>query len=618
MSARKKDKYADNKKAIREGRKLAAGHPLISPLPDFRMCFKDNAFEARRKDWLRAECSGFHRDWQSGRLKLTADVWPNVRRSASVEEWAYVFARLRLHMVLNHFDPQRPDIAWHVACWYRADELMSFAGVGRRPAEWLPSPDGLPRGDETTLAAFLSETTPSPALESISLGESGRTFWSTSGDWRITEELRKDLAAQLASGIRASASRAVEVAGGARRALGEGKDSETVVRRALRWVISEFPLLAALASSFKLIEDAELCRSMDVGIAAIWDETQEIYVNPDIKFTEDEARFVMAHELLHAGLRHTARRQGRDHWFWNVACDFVINDWLLEMKVGVFPDRLGLLHDPSLRGQSAEEVYDRIVTDLRWMRKLKKAHTLNGRNSDMLEGDRPPGWWNGGGVDLDAFYRRALAGGLELHLGSGRGFLPAGLVEEIRSLSQPPIPWDVELAHWLDQFFPPLERRRSFARAHRRQSATLDIARPGWICPDEERASRVFGAVIDTSGSMTRADLGKAVGAIASYAMSRDVGYVRLVQCDAAAHDAGFVEPTALLERIQVRGRGGTVLMPGIRMLEQAEDFPPDGPILVITDGYCDHLRINRQHAYVLAPGGRLSFPAKGPVFRLA
>lgn len=618
MSSKKKDKYADNRKAILEGCKLAGTHPLIEPLPSFQMRLKDTGFTSGRHGWLRAECSGHERDIWLGTLELIVDAWPNVRRNASAEEWAYAFARLRLHIVLNHFDPQRTDMAWHLACWCRAEELMSFAGVGIRPADWWRLPEGLPRGDEAALAQYLSDAPPLPELETLSLGESGQPFWSVSGDWKITEDLRKDHGARLARGIRAAASEAVDIAGGARKALGEGKDAETVVRRALRWVISEFPLLAALASSFKLIEDAELCRSMDVGIAAIWDETQEIYVNPDIKFTEDEARFVMAHELLHAGLRHTARRQGRDHWFWNVACDFVINDWLLEMKVGVFPDRLGLLHDPSLRGQSAEEVYDRIVTDLRWMRKLKKAHTLNGRNSDMLEGDRPPGWWNGGGVDLDAFYRRALAGGLELHLGSGRGFLPTGLVEEIRSLSQPPIPWDVELAHWLDQFFPPLERRRSFARAHRRQSATPDIARPGWICPDEERASRVFGAIVDTSGSMTRADLGKAVGAIASYAMSRDVGYVRLVQCDAAAHDAGYVEPTSLLERIQVRGRGGTVLMPGIRMLERAEDFPPDGPILVITDGYCDHLRINRQHAYVLAPGGRLSFPAKGPVFRLA
>ena len=41
-----------------------------------------------------------------------------------------------------------------------------------------------------------------------------------------------------------------------------------------------------------------------------------------------------------------------------------------------------------------------------------------------------------------------------------RGLLPAGLIEEIRALSQPPIPWDVELAQWFDHYFAPLERRR--------------------------------------------------------------------------------------------------------------------------------------------------------------
>ena len=88
---------------------------------------------------------------------------------------------------------------------------------------------------------------------------------------------------------------------------------------------------------------------------------------------------------------------------------------------------------------------------------------------------------------------------------------------------------------------------------------------------------------------MSRMDIGKALGAIASYAMSRDVPFVRLIQCDAAAHDAGYVAPEELLERVQVRGRGGTVLMPGIRLLEQASDFPKDGPILIITDGYCEN-----------------------------
>ena len=68
-------------------------------------------------------------------------------------------------------------------------------------------------------------------------------------------------------------------------------------------------------------------------------------------------------------------------------------------------------------------------------------------------------------------------------------------------------------------------------------------------------------------------------------------------------------------KNVQVKGRGGTVLMPGIRMLEEAEDFPKDGPILVITDGACDPLRIRREHAFLLAAGGRLPFQPKGPVF---
>ena len=103
--------------------------------------------------------------------------------------------------------------------------------------------------------------------------------------------------------------------------------------------------------------------------------------------------------------------------------------------------------------------------------------------------------------------------------------------------------------------------------------------------------------------------------AIASYAMSREVGFVRLVQCDAAAHDSGYVEPESLLDRVTIKGRGGTVLMPVIKLLEAADDFPNDGPILVITDGVCDQLNARGPHAYLDSGGGRLPFRAKGPEF---
>jgi predicted metal-dependent peptidase len=197
--------------------------------------------------------------------------------------------------------------------------------------------------------------------------------------------------------------------------------------------------------------------------------------------------------------------------------------------------------------------------------------------------------------------------------------LPAGL-EEIRSLSQPPIPWDVKLADWFDERFPPPELRRSYARPSRRQASTPDIARPSIVKPtEEERRSRVFGVVLDTSGSMETKLLGKALGAIASYAMARDVMTVRLICCDAQAYDSGWVEPENLLDRFSLRGRGGTVLQPGLdrlRDLAEKGEFPKQGPLLIITDGYCENqINTSMDHAYLLPEGRRLPFLARAEVF---
>jgi predicted metal-dependent peptidase len=126
-----------------------------------------------------------------------------------------------------------------------------------------------------------------------------------------------------------------------------------------------------------------------------------------------------------------------------------------------------------------------------------------------------------------------------------------------------------------------------------------------------------FATIIDTSGSMDRGLLGKALGAVASYAQAREVRRVRMIWCDAAAYDAGWIAPEQLLERIEVRGRGGTVLQAGIDLLERADDFPKRGPVLIITDGWCDHFICRRVHALLIPAGARLPFTPKGEVFRM-
>ena len=117
---------------------------------------------------------------------------------------------------------------------------------------------------------------------------------------------------------------------------------------------------------------------------------------------------------------------------------------------------------------------------------------------------------------------------------------------------------------------------------------------------------------------MERQLLAAALGSIASYSQARDVHHVRVVFCDAAPYDQGVMHPEDIAGAVQVRGRGGTKLQPGIDLLEHDPTFPKDAPLLIITDGACDRLQLHgREHAYLIPWGNRLPFPPRGPVFKL-
>lgn len=428
--------------------------------------------------------------------------------------------------------------------------------------------------------------------------------------WQILPAQAIDLEEIFAQALVDNAKRALQVQHDATHTPREGSNPNSNAARARRWLIAHYPLLGSLLTQFELVEDAEVCRRLDIRIAAIHIGAGEIYINPLRALNLEQSKFVVAHEVLHAGLCHSSRRQGRDPYLWNVACDFVINDWLVEMGVGLPPPD-GLLYDEELRGLAAEDIYLKLASDLRVRRRLS---TLRGEGVDLLD-DRPGRFF----TDREDFCRRALLQGLEYHQSAGRGSLPVGLVEAIRTLNQPPIPWQAKLAEWLQERFPLPQRNRSYARPSRRQSVTPEIPRPRFIEPEEDRSTRTFGVIVDTSGSMDRENLGKALGAIVSYSQAQDVRQVRLVYCDATPYDEGWVAIESLAARVQVRGRGGTVLQPAVTWLETRKDFPKDGPVLIITDGFCeDDLSVRRDHAFLLAPGGRLPFPTRSPVFQMS
>ncbi|MGW3035170.1 vWA domain-containing protein [Streptomyces sp. NPDC001178] len=539
-----------------------------------------------------------------------ADLHVHPHRLAEPTAWAWALAHAVLHLGFGHVpaakgertQPDRYDLA--ARCVVVNRFLLNFT-IGETP-EALPA--SYPDGDEEQLAARWRRDGLPPAYGCC--GTAGGEPDQLLLTWHGYYGRPPDHQLAFATALTRTVSAAMDMAGGRRDSLSGQVAPQRPWERALSWFISSYPLLGGIAAGITLVADAELARAHGISVAAVNAEAGEIYINPLRRFDDEEWRFILAHEMLHAALRHGDRCGTRDHYLFNIACDYVINGWLQEMQVGTMPE--GLLHDPALTGLSSEEVYDRLAGDLRRMRRLS---TLRGKGSgDMLGGPLgPPGAY----VDLDEFYRRGLSQGLDLHQQQGRGFLPGGLVEEIRTLSHPPLPWDAGLARWFDEFVPSPQPVRTYARPSRRQSSTPDIPRAGRYFPPEEIARCTFGVVLDTSGSMDRTLLGKALGAIASYAEARDVPAARVIFCDTAPHDAGFVPVTEIAGRVRVHGRGGTVLQPGIDLLHRADDFPPGAPVLVITDGWCDVLRVRREHAYLIPQGARLPFTARGPVFRV-
>jgi predicted metal-dependent peptidase len=587
------ENVADAEKALR-------AHPLFAPLM-LRVSIIRQVGNLCPADGWAVVTSG-------GQIHVHAKRW------GSRDEWTYVLAHCLLHLAFGHFGAQdfeyEPGPEWSAACDCVVARFLDSLKLGR-PLTDAAVGLKLPATTEATLYRRFKETGVPPALADLGTGGRGSPDMVVRPEQSGRGMKPADWQKCFGMGLEQAVSNAVDEAGG--REGVPGARPRTACERARAWFMSSYPLLGSLAASFRIIEDNLLCTRMRISVAAVSAEDQEVYVNPAAGLDEDEARFVMAHELLHVGLRHHARRAGRDPYLWNIACDFVINQWLVDMHVGALP-KFGLLPDPELKGLSAEAVYDRIVTDVRRYRKLA---TLRGVGACDILPERVDTWWAvGEGSTLDDFYRRCLAQGLLYH-GEGRGFLPGGLVEEIRALSQPAIPWDVELAQWFDEHFDPLAKVRSYARLSRRQSSTPDIPRPRWVPRPDATDGRTFGVVLDTSGSMDRHLLAKALGAIASYSASRDVPAARVVFCDAHAYDEGYLSPNQIAGRVRVRGRGGTVLQPGIDLLEKAEDFPKVGPVLIITDGECDRLRVSREHAFLLPEGRHLPFPPKGKVFRI-
>jgi predicted metal-dependent peptidase len=539
-----------------------------------------------------------------------------VRPSAkwSEEHWMHGFAICLLNLGMDHH--QLPSLwtpARHAAIFAEANKFIAclkFINMDAWPAD---SSISLPSKTAQSLEVWIIGELTTAQVSSLLPYPGSSFFWPTHTKPYLHFK-QPNFSHDFGLGVSRSIEAALDVASGRRASIFVELDKTkqlSVGQHARSWLLANFPLLSGIASYFPIIESMDECRKLNVSVGMINVTDKKIYLNPGAGLTKDEWIWVLAHEYLHAGLNHGQRQDGRHALLWNIACDFAINIWLEELRIGVRP-AIGVMYDPQFKGWSAERIYEFITQNIRMYRKCV---TLAGDSQcDMI------GSADGVDTDAESFCRGALVQGMFRHQSLGRGLLPADLIETINALEQPTIPWDVKLGRWFDLHVPFPENKRSYMRPSRRQSSTPDTPLPRTIMAEEFKSNaHTFGVVLDTSGSMSRSLLAKALGTIAQYALAHEVPGIRLIFCDAHPYDAGYIRPDDLLHSpINVHGRGGTQLQPAVELFEQLTDFPNDAPLLILTDGFTDVFHVKRTHAFVLPKGRNMPFATRGDVFYIS
>ncbi|ONK14388.1 VWA-like domain-containing protein [Streptomyces sp. MP131-18] len=298
----------------------------------------------------------------------------------------------------------------------------------------------------------------------------------------------------------------------------------------------------------------------------------------------EELAGVWVHEVSHLLRDHHGRgdRFAREHGLtgpaerlrMNIAADCEINDdvfgdGLLRPAGAVTPAILGLREGELMEDYLRQFRLGARTQDFAWLE--------CGSGADGLEREWDLG--PGGAHGLSDQERDAVRFRVAQGIIGSPGDTPKGWRRWAEEAFHPPQPWRELLGAAVRSAAsgPGAGEDYSYGRPSRRSAGV-----PGALLPSLRRRPPRVSVIIDTSGSVSDAELGSALHEVT--AISRAVGgrrdLVTVLSCDAAAHLAG---PLCRAEGITLTGGGGTDLRTGFTRALRTRPGPD--VIVVLTDG---------------------------------
>lgn len=314
-----------------------------------------------------------------------------------------------------------------------------------------------------------------------------------------------------------------------------------------------------------------------------------------------ETEFLFGHEVLHNVFEHHIRKEFPDsvteanedgtfskkcrhHTLWNIACDYAVNEILVDSNIGTRIE--DTLYDEKYKGKCAEEIYD----DL-----LKNADKIDvDALSDMLL-DEHLGDLEKKGKNLTEAEKQEIRNEIKQNLlssANSAGTLPKGVDRLVKNLTAPTLSWkellkmDIQSQIKYDYtFYTPNKKgmQNGVVLPGMRRDEALDVC-----------------VAIDTSGSIDEKTLNVFLSEIKGIMEQYDDYTIRIWSFDAEVHNEQIFrsDEGSNIEEYTPAGGGGTLFEANWDHMKKNDINPK--VFIMFTDmypcggwgdpDYCDHV----------------------------
>ncbi|MEK7989665.1 MAG: VWA-like domain-containing protein [Thiotrichaceae bacterium] len=338
-------------------------------------------------------------------------------------------------------------------------------------------------------------------------------------------------------------------------------------------------------------------------------DARHFYYNPEYieHLNVNEVQFVLAHEALHCALSHFARREHRNKFRWDIACDHAINPLLLNDNL---TPPSGVWIEQSYKGMTAEEIYPYIDENNseepmdKHIYEDEEQHSEGEKGSDSKApsnedcdaqgdsgldetqrednfggqgdeqqqnqatedelADKPPPLTDTEKQNLETQWRQRLAGAAQQAMQAGK--LGGEMARMVDHLLQPRLPWRSLLTRYMTMT---ARDDYTYSRPSRREGNA--------VFPSLRSAQLEVVVAIDISGSISDAEIAECLSEIDGLKGQLRAKII-LLACDASLAEEcpwQFEPWDEFYMPLAITGGGGTDFRPVFDYVEQ-HDIQPD------------------------------------------